>query len=253
MTEKSKGGRPRHGAEVKNAPLNMRTSPELRERIEKAADLWGHSLSSEVARRLISSFHYEDAMQGAFISAFAQLMASTIRAIEEQTGKGWHEDFATYRAVQAAADKLLAWHRPAPPTNTKADKLFARLKETRAARDEATKALDDYRLSLGIVSIDGRELPATPSRPKPVGGMLGASLTAVAPATTPRDRMTAEERARELELIEQQRAAADADAAVHEQLMAIYAPIHEATKAAEAMGADTAAKLFAELGPKQRA
>ena len=35
----SKGGRPREGSAPKLAPLNMRTSPQIREKIEQAADV----------------------------------------------------------------------------------------------------------------------------------------------------------------------------------------------------------------------
>jgi predicted HicB family RNase H-like nuclease len=46
------GGRPRHGAEAKKAPLNLRTDPNLRAQIEQLAQRDGLSLTQE-AERLI--------------------------------------------------------------------------------------------------------------------------------------------------------------------------------------------------------
>ena len=46
------GGRPRHGQSVKNAPLNLRTDPDLRAQIETLAQRDGLSLTQE-AERLI--------------------------------------------------------------------------------------------------------------------------------------------------------------------------------------------------------
>lgn len=47
---KGVGGRPRHGAEVKTAYLNMRTDPELRARVEASAARRGLSIAEEVER-----------------------------------------------------------------------------------------------------------------------------------------------------------------------------------------------------------
>lgn len=49
---KGRGGRPRHGPAVKKAPLNLRTDPDLRARIERLAERDGLSLTQE-AERLI--------------------------------------------------------------------------------------------------------------------------------------------------------------------------------------------------------
>jgi predicted HicB family RNase H-like nuclease len=46
------GGRPRHGADVKKAPLNMRTDAALRAKIEMLAQRDGISLTQEVERLL---------------------------------------------------------------------------------------------------------------------------------------------------------------------------------------------------------
>lgn len=53
---KNLGGRPRHHEEAKRCPLNMRTTPQLREKMAAAAAANGRSLSSEVEFRLERSF-----------------------------------------------------------------------------------------------------------------------------------------------------------------------------------------------------
>jgi hypothetical protein len=52
MNRKGIGGRPRHSAEVKKAPLNLRTDPALRAEIERLAERDGLSMTQE-AERLI--------------------------------------------------------------------------------------------------------------------------------------------------------------------------------------------------------
>lgn len=51
-SRKGIGGRPRHGSEVKKAPLNLRTDATLRAEIEERAKRDGLSLTQE-AERLI--------------------------------------------------------------------------------------------------------------------------------------------------------------------------------------------------------
>lgn len=57
------GGRPSMNGDgqQKRAPISMRTTPALRERIESAAQANGLSIAQEVERRLIASFDYQDA------------------------------------------------------------------------------------------------------------------------------------------------------------------------------------------------
>ena len=49
-SRKGVGGRPRHGAEVKKAYLNMRTDPELRARVEASPARHSLSIAQEVER-----------------------------------------------------------------------------------------------------------------------------------------------------------------------------------------------------------
>ena len=50
--EGRKVGRPRKGDTVKRAPLNMKTTPRLRDRMQRAADANGRALTQEVEARL---------------------------------------------------------------------------------------------------------------------------------------------------------------------------------------------------------
>lgn len=52
-------GRPREGADLKTAPLSVRTSPALRHRIDEARAQSGRSLAQEVECRLHLSFDLE--------------------------------------------------------------------------------------------------------------------------------------------------------------------------------------------------
>ena len=49
-SRKGIGGRPRHGAEVKKAPLNLRTDPDLRAAIDASAAAHGLTTTREVER-----------------------------------------------------------------------------------------------------------------------------------------------------------------------------------------------------------
>lgn len=50
IDRKGIGGRPRHGAQVKDAYINMRTDPELRARIKASPGARGLSIAREVER-----------------------------------------------------------------------------------------------------------------------------------------------------------------------------------------------------------
>jgi hypothetical protein len=71
-------GRPREGSDLKCAPLNVRTSPILRRRIDEARAKSGRSLAQEVECRLHLSFDLEDD---------ERLRAIAHAALEQGTGK----------------------------------------------------------------------------------------------------------------------------------------------------------------------
>lgn len=60
LNDKRGRGRPREGSDLKCAPLNVRTSPVLRRRIDEARAKSGRSLAQEVESRLHLTFDLED-------------------------------------------------------------------------------------------------------------------------------------------------------------------------------------------------
>lgn len=67
-------GRPRK-AEIKRHPLNMRTTKDVRERLEAAAGAAGRSLAQEVEFRLERSFHADDLLGGSEAADLGRRMA----------------------------------------------------------------------------------------------------------------------------------------------------------------------------------
>lgn len=53
------GGRPRHGEQVKRAPLNLTTTPELRARVLASAQAHGLTMTREVERLVVLALDIE--------------------------------------------------------------------------------------------------------------------------------------------------------------------------------------------------
>ncbi len=95
--------------EGKRTPLNMRTTRELRERLEREAAASGRSLAQQVEFRLdqsYASFGRED------IFLVARLLATAIQTIEAVTGKIWMDDAEAHRHTQEACRTILDAFRP---------------------------------------------------------------------------------------------------------------------------------------------
>lgn len=116
----------------KIVPLSMRTTAEIRQRMEKAAEANGRSLASEVEDRLLSSFNQDDMLEAMFgnaelINLFRILAAST-DIVERRTGNSWTADYETFVAVRTAWKKLIDEFCPIPaPKNVKAARKVAEL------------------------------------------------------------------------------------------------------------------------------
>ncbi len=80
--------------------LSIRTTAEGRERLRKAADDNGRSLSDEIETRLRASFQRDDVYGGFANAAFVNLLGSLIREAEAESGKSWRADRATWSAVR---------------------------------------------------------------------------------------------------------------------------------------------------------
>jgi len=94
----------------KRYPLNMRTTRDLREKVEAAARASGRSLVQEVEHRLERSFDpVEPVFDPHHVDLFRHI-ASAIALVERQEGKRWIEDqsttFFALRAVRHTIDSL---------------------------------------------------------------------------------------------------------------------------------------------------
>ncbi len=104
--------------EGKRTPLNMRTTRELRERLEREAADSGRSLAQEVEVRLERSFRDEDALIKAFggrkTYAVLRVMGSVAAQIQTRTGKTV-ADWKTGVAIGRAWKRLIHDWLPGPP------------------------------------------------------------------------------------------------------------------------------------------
>lgn len=84
------------GDAPKRAPLNLRTTPEMRDRLEAAAAARGLSITQEVMRRLEASFAAEESLDRSSGRAATNFLVHMIRgatsAIETKTGKDWKDN-----------------------------------------------------------------------------------------------------------------------------------------------------------------
>lgn len=74
-------------AGTKRAPLNMRTTPELRDRLQKSADARGLSITQEVARRIEESFQSETADLNSVSGSDKFLLSIMADALSYNTAK----------------------------------------------------------------------------------------------------------------------------------------------------------------------
>ncbi len=88
----------------KRVPLNMRTTRETREKLEKSAAESGRSLVQEVEYRLERSFAEEPQSEIAY--RLIRLLGAAMSMVEQQTGKD-ATDYETYWAIKAAITGIL--------------------------------------------------------------------------------------------------------------------------------------------------
>ena len=245
--EARKVGRPRKGDTAKRAPLNMKTTPRLRDRMQRAADANGRALTQEVEARLDRSLDRDDLFGGQHVATFVDLLGMTIRVIEGRHGTRWIDEPGTYDAVEAAALRLLGWNRPREPDifHVKMAEVHRAWNAAHAAYEEATKALDAYRGGLGVTSTGGIEPPAWP--PAPTGPFAGAARA----AADPRAGWTDAQRQEEARLEEAWRQANAAVMAAGHATSAAWAKIAARRGDAKAVGEAIAEEMFAMHGPRR--
>lgn len=105
--------------EGKRVPLNMRTTQDVRDRLEAAATLSGRSLAQEVERRLEQSFETKQTKSerygGEHNVALLECLGFLIKGVEHMCGGTWASDPFAHQQVQSAIATLLEAFAP-PPT-----------------------------------------------------------------------------------------------------------------------------------------
>jgi hypothetical protein len=164
----------------KRVPLNMRTTQETRDRLEKAAADSGRSLVQEVEYRLERSFMEEDQRVREFGDQRAQLLWRLCSAVKEiverETGKDAFDDYETSVAARAAIVKVLdGFLTLLPPTEL----MEAKAKHEIAVQ-EYEASLPKNRLAILVGRVDAPPPPKSPEDPgfrsKLMGEIAGESL-----------------------------------------------------------------------------
>jgi hypothetical protein len=112
MDEKRVGRPPKADAE-KRQQIGVRTSADLKARLERAAAANGRSVAQEAELRLIQSFENDDLLGPTNRSTFIRMAAQIARA-EAATGKSWLTDLTTYCAAGLLMDRVRRQSRPLP-------------------------------------------------------------------------------------------------------------------------------------------
>jgi hypothetical protein len=96
----------------KRYPLNMRTTKELRDRVDEAAMASGRSLVQEVEFRLENSFREDDLYGGPHLSALFRLLAARKALAEAKEGASWTESDRVRNEIAQAFAELLVKELP---------------------------------------------------------------------------------------------------------------------------------------------
>jgi hypothetical protein len=123
----------------KKVPLNMRTTRELRDKLNKAAGQSGRSLVQEVEYRVDHSFAEEELKQRAFLGqGLNATLASQVHEccvlIGAYTGKNWFDDVYSRDALLVAFRELVS-----PTSDDDYQKELQRQMEIIAIRERLSK------------------------------------------------------------------------------------------------------------------
>lgn len=108
-TEKNrkKGRPPLPKGKAKREAIGLRTTPELKERLQKAADKSGRSLSQEAEFRIELSYLADSFLGGQKYADVARYMSVVIDIIESHKKARWTADYETFQAVLVAVRMIL--------------------------------------------------------------------------------------------------------------------------------------------------
>jgi len=96
----------------KTATLSIRTSVDLRSKLQNSLEESGRSLTQEVEMRLEKSFQTDEFVGGQRNAAFLNLLGAGVRDIELSTGQSWLEDGETWLKVAEQVVGLIEARKP---------------------------------------------------------------------------------------------------------------------------------------------
>lgn len=93
--------------EVRLQSLNLKTTQELRTRLENAASASGRALTHEVEARLNRSFEYDFLLGDNETALVLRTLGTAIKRFEKSSGKEWVKDSATHEVVYEVASQVI--------------------------------------------------------------------------------------------------------------------------------------------------
>ena len=100
-------GRPRHGSELKRAPISIKVQQEMRDFLQKEADRNNRSFTQEVEIRLEGSRINNYDRTSIATAQFFSLLDSVFWDIEKLFGHYWYESEESFAMSQAAVNATL--------------------------------------------------------------------------------------------------------------------------------------------------
>lgn len=160
-------GRPRK-EETKRAPLNMKTTPELRARLEAAAAMNNRPMTQQ-AEAILESYLDENLLP-ATLETFIQGARQTLAAVIKQSGNTPQADFETYIRARAALQEWLDL-MPSPASVDMPE--WREANETESACDQARA---DYEREKASAFPGGFDLSLLFGNVTGLGGFLSESM-----------------------------------------------------------------------------
>ncbi|QUT05204.1 TraY domain-containing protein [Sphingobium phenoxybenzoativorans] len=143
QTSKKSGGRPPERDEAKRSAIAVRTTADVKRRLEAAATASGKSLTQEIERRLEQSLSWEKDLGGGKNIAFFIGLANEFSRAEAFSGRPWHEDHATWTAAKMLTERYFSSWRPLPPNSSEIAKALKSLEAARSKMRKLEAEFDD--------------------------------------------------------------------------------------------------------------
>ncbi len=96
--------------------ITIRSSVELKQRLERAVELSGRSLAKEIEKRLDQSLLSEQRNGPSATSTFVNLLGASIHDLQVRTGKPWQDSASSRLSVLRLVERELRKRRPAALT-----------------------------------------------------------------------------------------------------------------------------------------